>query len=85
MPAMSSSRPGRSGCMRFSEKNFDHLGILGGVRQAAFENLPAGIHDDDAVGDLIDESHQVLDDQERDSGPRQFLELLRRRVRARRD
>ena len=51
-------------------------GLLDSVRQPAFEDLLAGVHDDDAVGDLIDESHQMLDDEQRDAGARQLLELV---------
>src|SRR5208282_5526917 len=77
MPATSSSGRGASGGMLVSEEHLDDLRIARGVRQPAFEDFLACVHDDDAVRDLIDESHQVLDDEKRNSGARQLLQLDR--------
>ena len=55
---------GASGGMLSSEKDLDHLRISRGIRQPALEYFLAGVHHDDAVGDLIDETHQMLDDEQ---------------------
>src|SRR5580658_1145542 len=60
-----------------SEKDLDDLRIPGGIGKTALEYFLAGVHDDDAVGDLIDEPHQMLDDEKRDAGTRQLLQLRR--------
>src|SRR6516162_7271436 len=75
MPATSRSGRPRSGCMLFPKEDFDYLRVPGGFREPTFENLLAGIHDNDAIGDLVDESHQVLDHKQRDAGTGQLLEL----------
>ena len=63
MPLTSRSGGGGLCSILVSEEDLDDLRILERVRQAALEDLLAGIHDDDAVGDLIDEAHQMLDDE----------------------
>src|SRR5262249_15377153 len=76
-PAMSSSAEGEdSGGILASEKNLDHARIPHRIAKHALENLPAGVHHDDAVGDLVDEAHQMLDHEQRDAGARQLLELV---------
>src|SRR6059058_307027 len=78
MPAASSRVCGAtaiSGGMRASEEHFDHLWHAHGVGEPAFENLLAGIEHDDAIGHLLDETHEMLDDDDRHVGACEFLEL----------
>src|SRR5262249_42986429 len=76
-PAISSSAEDEcSGGILASKKDLDHTRIPDRVGEHALENLPACVHHDDAVGDLVDEAHQVLDHEQRDAGMRQLLELV---------
>src|SRR5579872_7020636 len=79
MPERARSGAG-SGGMLASEKDFDHLRVPGSFREPALENLLARIHDNDAVGDLVDETHQMLDHQQRNSAFRQFFHFLRHAI-----
>src|ERR1035437_1017259 len=60
-----SSKGAASGGMLPSEKHFDDLRHLHRDRELAFENLLAGVHDDDAIGNVFNETHQMLDDDDR--------------------
>src|SRR3974390_344005 len=45
-----------------SQEDLHDTWIFGSFHENPLEYLLAGVHDDDAVGDLIDESHQMFDD-----------------------
>ena len=51
-------------------------GTLHRDRELAFENLLAGVHDNDAIGDVLDETHQVLDHDDRHPALRQRLDAF---------
>src|ERR1700704_133145 len=65
-----------SGGMLASQKHFDDLRHLHGDGELALKDLLAGIHDNDAVGDMFDEPHQMFDHDNRDSGPCQRLDAF---------
>src|SRR5260370_42410383 len=73
MPSASSSV---SGCIAVSQEDLDDALVVDGVGHDALEDLLAGVHDDDAVGDLVDEAHEMLDDEEGDAVLRQLLQAL---------
>src|SRR5271155_3852126 len=75
MPAASSS-DAASGGMLASEKHFDDLRHLDRDRELALENLLAGVHDNYEIGNVLDEPHQMLDDDDGDSGLRQRLDAF---------
>src|SRR5258708_25129649 len=58
MPAASRSL-GASGGMLASQKHLDHLRLLDRGRELAFKDFLAGVEHDDAVGDVLDEAHQI--------------------------
>jgi len=62
--------------MLASKEHLDHLRNLDGDRELAFENLLAGVQDDDAIGDVLDEAHQMLDHDDRHPAPRQRLDAF---------
>src|ERR1700722_135796 len=60
-----------------SQEHLDDLRVMRRVGELALEDAMAGIHDDDAVGDLADEAHEMLDHEQRDARMRERLEALR--------
>ena len=44
-----------------SQKHLDHLRLLHGGCELALKDLLAGVEHDHAIGDLLDETHQMLD------------------------
>src|SRR5947209_3371273 len=64
-----------SGGMCAPEEHFDHLRYAHGVRESALKNLLAGIEHNDTVGHLLDETHEMLDDDDRHFRAGEFLEL----------
>src|SRR5690242_6014228 len=76
MPSASSSVSGRMPGSVIAEKDLDDALVVDRVGHDALEDLLAGIHDDDAIGDLVDEAHEVLDDEERDTFRRQLAQAL---------
>src|ERR1700728_2696963 len=54
-----------SGGMLASQEYLDHLRNLDRDCELAFENFLAGVHDDDAVGDVLDETHEMFDHDDR--------------------
>src|SRR3954462_602530 len=61
--------------MRAPEKDFDHLGHADRVGESAFKNLFAGIEHADTVGYLLDEAHEMLDNDDRHIGARKLLQF----------
>src|SRR6478609_4011946 len=78
MPSASSSSSGRmaGSIVAVAQKHLDDALVVDRVGHDALEDLLAGVHDDDAVGDLVDETHEMLDDEEGDPLLRQLLEAL---------
>src|SRR3984957_13389369 len=70
------SKGAASGGMLASEKHLDHLRNLDRNRELTLENLLAGVHDDDAIGDVLDEAHQMLDHDDRHAPLGQGLDAL---------
>src|SRR6516225_3622790 len=62
--------------MLASEEYLDDLWYLDSDRKLAFENLLARVQDDDAIGDVLDETHEMLDHDDGDSASRQHLDTL---------
>src|SRR5581483_7463012 len=60
MPLASNSGAA-SGGMLASQEHLDDLRLFHRSRQLAFEDFLAGIEHDDAVGDVLDEAHEMLD------------------------
>src|SRR5579872_5118869 len=50
-----------SGGMLASQEHLDHLRNLDRDRELALEDLLPGVENNDAVGDVLDEAHEVLD------------------------
>src|SRR5437899_551237 len=50
-----------------AEEHLDDLPVPRRFAQRPLEDFLAGVHDDDAVGDGVEETEQVLDDQKRDA------------------
>src|SRR5271166_1293133 len=69
-------RDAASGGMLASQKHLDHLWLLYGCRKLAFKYLLAGIEHNDAIGDVLDETHQMFDDDDRDAGRGQRLDAF---------
>src|SRR6202012_4060557 len=65
-----------SGGMLASEEHFDHLRNLDRDRELALEDFLAGIQHDDAIGDVLDETHEVLDHDDRHPAFGQGLDAL---------
>src|SRR6516162_5715485 len=72
----SAFRSAVSGGMLASEEHLDHLWNLDSNRKLAFENLLARVEDDDAIGDVLDEAHQMLDHDDRHSASCQHLDAF---------
>src|SRR4029077_14587864 len=60
--------------MLASEEYLDDLWNLDSDRKLAFENLLACVQDYDAVGDVLDEAHEMLDHDDSHSAPCQHLD-----------
>jgi hypothetical protein len=56
------------------QEDLDDLAVPHRVGEHALEDLLSGVHDDDPVGDLVDETHQMLDDEKGDAGACEVLE-----------
>src|SRR5215475_1157177 len=72
MPLASSSGAA-SGGMLASQKHLDHLWLAHGGGKLAFKDFLAGIEHDDAIGDLLDETHEMLDHDDGHAGRRHRL------------
>src|SRR5579883_2668400 len=57
-----------------SQEDLDDAAIMHRIGHDALEDLLPRIHHDDAVGDLVDEAHQMLDDEKCYARARQLLE-----------
>jgi hypothetical protein len=57
-----------------SQKHLDHLGLFYRGRKLTFKDLLAGVEHDDAVGDVFDQAHQMLDHDDRHPGCSQRLD-----------
>src|SRR5258708_34929949 len=73
---MASASSSVSGRIAVPQEHFDDALVVDGGGHDALEDLLARVHDDDAVGDLVDEAHEMLDDEEGDAVARQLLEAL---------
>src|ERR1700732_364924 len=65
-----------SGLIAVPHEHIEDALVVDGVGHDALEDPLAGVHDDDAVGDLVDEAHEMLDDEESDAVLRQLLQAL---------
>src|SRR5579872_942560 len=66
MPRASNSGA-TSGGMLASQEHLDDLRLFHGGGQLALEDLLAGIEDNDAVGDVLDEAHEMLNHDNRNA------------------
>src|SRR5580700_10035655 len=57
-----------SGGMLASQKYLDHLWLLHGGGELALKDLLAGVEHNHAIGDLLDEAHEMFDDDDRHAG-----------------
>src|ERR1700733_7000136 len=70
--------------MLASQERLDDLRNLDRDRELALENLLAGVHDDDAVSDVLDKAHEMFDHDDRDALLDKRLDALRDPVEFRR-
>src|SRR5579864_8698996 len=60
--------------MLASQKHLDYLRNLDRDRKLSVKNLLARVQDDDAIGDVLDEAHEVLDHDDRHALPGERLD-----------
>src|SRR3569832_378524 len=70
------SSGGAAGCMLASLKHLDHLRLPDRFGELALEDLFAGVLDNDAIGDVLDEAHQMLDHDDRHAPGGERLDAL---------